>query len=282
MKKTFTLIAVLSTAICLLVQSYGNLAHSNGNGAPSGNTGSPADGQTCARAGCHVGTATASPTPIISSNIPASGYVPGTTYTITASVISPGGTNKFGFQISPQSTSGQLLGTPVITNTTTTKITNSKYITHTNGGNIGSGGAISWSFNWIAPVAGSGIVKFYGAFNIANGNGQGSGDQIRTDVLTVNENTSVGINEIGEQVNASVYPNPVIDQTTFEFELRTAAQVMINITDLSGRVMKQVNMEGVVGTQKVQLEIPSDWAKGLYTVSLNAGNQKATRTLLKQ
>ena len=86
-----------------------NTASSNATGAPSGNTGSPADAHTCARSGCHPGTAT-NINSIITSDVPPTGYIHGTTYTITATVSDPN-LVKFGFEISPQSISGTLLGT---------------------------------------------------------------------------------------------------------------------------------------------------------------------------
>ena len=42
-------------------------------------------------------------------------------------------------------------------------------------GNTGSG-ARSWSFNWTAPAAGTGVVTFYGSLLAANNNGSESGD----------------------------------------------------------------------------------------------------------
>ena len=56
-------------------------AHSNAGGAPIGKTGSPGDGSNCT--GCHSGVATTS-AGLITSNVPVTGYIPGNTYTITA------------------------------------------------------------------------------------------------------------------------------------------------------------------------------------------------------
>jgi large repetitive protein len=194
MKLSFTTIKPGSRKIILLTllglfsiiinDSLNNQAHTSSSGAPAGRTGSPGDGSNCTA--CHAGTATTS-AGLITSNIPAGGYTPGQTYQITASVSSPGRT-KFGFQVSPQNISGTLLGTLVNTTPTLTQLVgSSKYITHTSAGNQGGNGSHSWTFNWIAPTAGTGNVTFYGAFNATNSNNSTSGDIIFLSTLAVQE-----------------------------------------------------------------------------------------------
>lgn len=161
------------------------------DGAPSTVTGSPGDAnKTCTKSGCHSGTATTMLN-AMTSTIPASGYVPGTTYTVTASITDPS-IVRFGFEISPQSITGTLLGTMALTNTVKTKFTssNNKYITHTTSGNSWTGHTATWSFDWTAPAAGTGAVTFYGAFMYANNNGGTSGDIVKTSTYTVQEAVS--------------------------------------------------------------------------------------------
>jgi hypothetical protein len=122
----------------------------------------------------------------ITSNIPASGYVPGNTYNITATATRAGHV-RFGFEVSPQSPTGVLLGTLIVTNTTETQLVGAnKYITHKLAGTTGSGSK-TWNFNWTAPVAGTGNVTFYGAFNCANNSGTSAGDTIFKSTLLVSE-----------------------------------------------------------------------------------------------
>src|SRR5204863_8988529 len=93
----------------------------------------------------------------------------------------------FGFEISPQSITGTLLGTLMITNTTETQLVGAnKYVTHKLAGTTGAGSK-TWNFNWTAPVAGTGNVTFYGAFNVANNSGNSSGDTIYKSTLVVSE-----------------------------------------------------------------------------------------------
>ncbi len=141
-------------------------------GAPAAKTGSPGDGSNCTE--CHGGT----PTTVagwITSNIPAGGYTPGQTYQITASNQLTG-TGKFGFEVSPQNAAGTLLGT-LAAGTNSQLVGSNKYVTHTSANTSNS----TWTFNWTAPVAGTGQVTFYGAF------AKGKPGPVRLSTLVVNE-----------------------------------------------------------------------------------------------
>jgi hypothetical protein len=147
---------LLFVAAVLLVVGLTSFETLYPTGAPAGYTGSPGDGgNNCTS--CHGGSPTTS-AGWITSNIPGSGYVAGTTYQITATN-SLTGSGKFGFEISPQNASGTLLGT-LAAGTNSQLIGSGKYITHTNA----SPSISTWTFNWTAPAAGTGTVTFYGAF----------------------------------------------------------------------------------------------------------------------
>lgn len=153
-----SMVVVLSATIAFNAL---NPAMSNPDGAPAGRTGSPGDGgNTCSASSCHSGTPTAA-TGIISSNVPQTGYIPGTTYTIT---INTSGSGKKGFQVSPQKVDGTLLGS-LIAGSGNKVIGGGKYVTHTAA--ISSTNA-QWTFSWKAPIAGTGDVTFYGAFAITD------------------------------------------------------------------------------------------------------------------
>jgi len=137
-------------------------------GAPAGNTGSPADGNTCAS--CHKVTQKEK-VGMIKINAPDNEYIPGKTYTITASASGSSYVKRIGFEISPQSKEGKLLGKLIVTNASETKLigADDKYITHTSAGSQANGSKI-WQFNWEAPPKGTGNVIFYGAFMVSEKN----------------------------------------------------------------------------------------------------------------
>ena len=175
----------------------------NSGGSPGGRSNSPMDASNCSS--CHTDFSVISEE-WISTNIPISGYIPGDTYTITASG-NHSGAVKFGFELTAEDGSNKV-GTFAITDATETKLANSNSsVTHTSDGNTASGGAKTWTFDWTAPVTGTGNITFYGAFNAADGSGDTSGDVIYTSALAVNEDLSVSIKEINSNL-ISIAPNP--------------------------------------------------------------------------
>jgi len=127
------------------------------SGSPAGYTGSPGDGHDCTD--CHNGSAS-TVTGWITSNIPADGYTPGNTYTITVTV---SGSGQKGFEVSPQNITGALLGT-LMAGTNSHLVGNGKYVTQNSKTNANPA---TWSFSWTAPQTGTGSVTFYGAFTVS-------------------------------------------------------------------------------------------------------------------
>ncbi len=187
MKTRYSFFAAIFIGIIglMIVDAGFNKADSHTNGAATAHTGSPGDGgATCNN--CHAGPTPATEAGLITSTIPVSGYTAGQTYTITATVARQDHT-KFGFEISPQDLTGNLLGTLILTNTTEMQLIGTgKYITHQSAGVTGVNSR-TWTFDWTAPAAGTGDVTFYGAFNITNALNNSSGDTIVLSTLTVNE-----------------------------------------------------------------------------------------------
>lgn len=184
MKKVVLILTVIIAGFITFTLSTQEV-QSHRAGAPAARTGSPADGGNCTS--CHAGSAISnSPNGVITSSIPSTGYVPGQTYTVTGTVTGSG-LVRFGFEISPQTVSGTKVGNLVVTdNTNTQSLTSGKYITHTTTGSSGTNSR-SWTCNWVAPVAGTGTFKFYGAFNAANNSNTNSGDIIYLATLDIAE-----------------------------------------------------------------------------------------------
>lgn len=176
MKKKITIALFAALAAVVVIDAFNNNVFTYTGGAPTGRTGSPGDGASCS---CH--NSPVAKTGWITSDIPTAGYTPGTTYTLTATCTNAN-QSKFGFEISPQNSTGTLLGTLIATNTTETKLIGSgKYITHTSSGATGSGSKV-WTFQWTAPVAGTGTVTFYGSF-------VGGYSNVFSSTLQANENS---------------------------------------------------------------------------------------------
>ncbi len=145
------------------------------SGAPAGYTGSPGDGSNCSS--CH-GAAATTTAGWITSDIPAAGYTPGQAYQITATN-NMAGSGKYGYEISPQNSTGTLLGT-LTTGTNSKLVGSGKYITHSSA----SSSTKTWTFSWTAPAAGTGSVTFYGAF------ARGYSGSTTLSTLVVSENSA--------------------------------------------------------------------------------------------
>lgn len=267
MKKRLLLVGFFLCAwIAYQSTTPAGMAHSNSGGAPAGRTGSPGDGSNCT--GCHSGTAASNQTGWITSNIPASGYIPGQTYQITGTATAQGRT-KFGFQISPQNQSGTLLGTLVNTSTLTQIIGQNKYITHTTAGNQGSNGSHTWTFDWIAPAAGTGPVTFYGAFNATNANSSTSGDLVFLSTLAVQENVSSGLTETAKENGFSVFPNPVTEghiQITLHQSLR--GNTAVQVYSLEGKLMMSETLSGMQAGSTHRIQLPAGTPQGMYLMNI--------------
>lgn len=179
LKKTILALALLIPIG--IVFSLKGLSYTDGN--PPGCSGSPTDQQHCAT-NCHneKNTIIKEEKGWIKSNIPETGYIPDSIYTITLTAYGEPSATKFGFEASPQYATGKTAGKMIVTNAVEMKLVGGiKYITQIAGGVDGKGSR-TWSFKWKAPVKGSGKLTFYGAFLIG-----GKPETAVTSSLEVNE-----------------------------------------------------------------------------------------------
>jgi hypothetical protein len=174
MKKQIITFSALLFTLALSVQQI----VSNPTGAPLQASGGPAEGgATCSQSGCHSGTPT-TVTNIITTDIPAEGYTPGTTYNITVTVT---GSGWKGFMMSAQDAAGNFRGTLLAG--TGSKVVFTNYITHSS--DKSSSPAI-WTFKWTAPTAGSGSVNLYGAFAVTR-------NATRKQMVTIQEKVNANV-----------------------------------------------------------------------------------------
>jgi len=259
MKKIVLLFATLTGfGICFEINS-------KSTGAPAGCTGSPADAATCFQSGCHFGSPVVK-TGIVSSDIPASGYVPGATYNITVSF---SGTGNKGFQISPQTSSGTLVGSLIAG--TGNKIVSSKYITHTG---VKSTATATWTFKWGAPAAGTGAVTFYCACAVTR-------NTTWTTTYTTNEGVAAGMAKDKNSACLSTFPNPFINDIEIKISLKTAAPVSIWVYALNGQlVYQQQYVEAKAGDNSFAINLAAA-QKGVYVLKLQQDGELYTSRIVK-
>jgi hypothetical protein len=240
-KKSSLIITLLLTGVVILLASFGDSGYKSSGGAPAGYTNSPADGQNCSH--CMGGTATPV-TNWITSDIPASGYVPGTTYTFT---LTASGAGKKGFQISPQDMNGNLIGT-LIPGTGNKLVGSGKYLTHSS---APSADPTSWNFQWTAPSVGAGAVTFYASFAVTK-------QATKTTTYTVNQ-SSVGISE-GPITRVVLYPNPAVDHFTIAGEHAENGMLRLEL----------INAEGISTVLLEEMISPGTWQRN-FAVTQPAG-----------
>jgi hypothetical protein len=96
----------------------------------------------------------------------------------------------------------------------------------------------------------------------------------------------VGIPEIekGEKVEKAkmkLYPNPVENYATVEFKLSKTSNVLIQVYDMQGRVIRDLNLGSRSGQLKERLDF-SDLPAGTYFIRMNAGNQITVNKFIKR
>jgi len=269
-------IAIIVISIVLFsLNQFIPQAHSYSTGPPIDRTGSPSDIYDCTT--CHAGTVV-SATGLITSTIPVNGYTPGATYTITAT-ITGAGINMYGFEISPQKINGTKVGTLIITNSAQTQLIGSgKYITHKFAGTSGVGSK-TWTFNWTAPLAGTGSFVFYGAFVSANNSGTHIGDLTSLSTLSILENTSVGVSDIVITNNRLIYPNPCFDKLTIDAIVKADELADIIIMDVAGRKVKEINKINLIEKQEINL---ADLTPGIYLLTLKTEKEWISKKIIKK
>lgn len=261
MKKIYNLILILTLPFVLILFSYSG-------GSPGGKTGSTGDGgSTCT--GCHSGTAQPQ-SDWISTNIPELGFIPGETYTITATGVHED-VVKFGFELTAEDPFGDKMGTFTITEASRTKLANAnKSVTHTAGGNTPSGDANTWTMDWTAPNPAPATIVFNAAFNAANGNGSTSGDVIYTTELSVSQQfVGLADNEFDKSIN--IFPNPAIDNISINAPLGTE----YTMVDLNGRQV--LNSKTTAMNSAINL---TGHAKGMYFINFTNNGSSTTKKVI--
>ncbi len=264
MKKIFLTLPIVAILVIVFSMSE-NTAHGFTNTAPAGYTGSPGDGQTCGtNGGCHNTSTAPFLAGILSSNIPASGYIPGQTYvfTINYSVAGAPASSKVGCSISPQNSTGSLLGT-LIAGTGTKLNGNGVYISHT--GTLMN--STARTFSWVAPITAIDSVVFYAALNYTNGQSNSSGDVVRTTTFTAKRDLINSVGEIKSVFNnINVYS--VNKTILLNFEAENINKVTIQVLDINGKnIIDTKSFDLVNGKNELQI-YAANASKGLYAVNI--------------
>jgi len=159
------------------------------------------------------------------------------------------------------------------------------------------GGVWSSSDETIATVnPTTGVVKGLIAdttVTISYGGGTASCTTPATKVITINDcappppppppgsGSGVGLNDIATISAVELFPNPANELVNVQFELLQTTDIVVELTDLSGRVVHAVAMNnGSAGTNNATLDL-STLDNGIYMVVLRSDNTKHVTKLIK-
>lgn len=250
MKRIYTLmIPLFAGAFIVLMAGFGGGNNTDyPAGAPPGYTNSPFDGKNCSH--CMGGTAVPQGG-MITSDIPATGYVKGTTYNI---VVTATGTGNKGFELSPQNNSGNILGT-MIAGPESKLVGEGKYITHKL---ASEDNTMTWSFQWQAPSIGVGPVTFYAAVVIGQQN-------TKTTTLIAPQST-LGIGD-QEMTSTVIYPNPVVDRLNVSFSATGSELLTMEIFATSGKMISRL-YQGTSSPGKQTMVFPINLEAGIYLLRI--------------
>lgn len=251
---------------------------------PDGISGHSGAVSTCQS--CHQGIANVvqnGSTSTLSSDIPAEGYTPGAVYNMALTIHSK--KSKVGFNFRAQNSSGDLAG--ALSNVSSNaQITNSSTfgaivgeLTH-NINNTISGGKKVVTFQWTAPVAGTGDVSYHGI--VATGvNARISMDSLNKLKVVFKENTVTGIKDVSAATtNFSVLPTSTNDYATISYDLKVPAQVYLKLYDTEGHVVEDIFQgQEAAGAHSREINV-SKLREGSYMIWMSANGKITTERIV--
>jgi hypothetical protein len=203
--------------------------------------------------------------------LPAGGYVPGQTYNLNLA-LSGSSNDVFGFQISPQDWTGHMQGTWITGGSNLVQITNTKWLTQTFAGNMGSAGAVDWGFQWEAPGLGTGDVHFYFTSIFADGINAHLGDVMLQDSVMIIENTNVGIGDTDtdNEVEIIALENQILVVNPIMKELTVA------IMDIQGKEFYRSEFS----TSQHNIDLSTLTSNGIQFVVIKGSNFQTAKRIL--
>ncbi|GAA4403605.1 hypothetical protein GCM10023187_19860 [Nibrella viscosa] len=98
------------------------------------------------------------------------------------------------------------------------------------------------------------------------------------DAFTVTVGAITGLEPQPEEA-VLVYPNPATDQITVELPLKQPADIILRLTDPTGRLVYQA---GYKATTQSRYQVPLPQTTGLYVVTVQLGQRTITRTVMRR
>lgn len=91
---------------------------------------------------------------------------------------------------------------------------------------------------------------------------------------------NVDIVNNASQFALEIYPNPAADVFTISFESAGSELINLQVTNITGQTVLHQTIESAPGLNKIQYPIQTNWAPGVYQVSLTQGGTRGQRSLV--
>ncbi len=145
--------------------------------------------------------------------------------------------------------------------------------------------AVVGSYDPALIVANAGVTDPQTSFYLDGNDMASSTLYYQTNVpwVRLNFDPAVGIEEkSGDDFAASVYPNPTNGSATVNFNVNSASEVTVTVSDVTGKVIDVLmNEASVSGEQKISFDAAS-YANGAYYVTIATEGSTVTRKFMKK
>lgn len=282
MKKNFLLLTLCAGMGWVVLQSTSGGA-ATGAGIRNGVKGNP---NNCGGSTCHGGASTATTTGIRVDSVggvQVNRYVAGMTYTVT---VTGGHTSltRFGFQFAAVSGTGSAQAQAGSFTTLPSQVaehtsSSVKFVEQTSA----ITGPLSKTFKWTAPASGVGDIKMYLTVNAVNGaSGADAADVSDDSVLTLTHYVPPS-SSVGTVANApvvSAFPNPIVGSDLHLNLAGSYTSYSVAVYDITGRnVYAGEVAASLSGASTINT---SNWAPGLYKVTVASGDNTEVISVVKQ
>lgn len=288
MKRRFLPLPLAGAFAGLIFSSYAVGPYNGGAGNHTGSAGSVANCST--GSGCHAGNNAATVASIMlisptNDTVKDGKYLPGTLYQVLVQGTNPSSVlSKFGFQVScvDAFTTNVQKGTFSSSNS---KIGVRNYgslelVEHNTplaAKPVGTGNSYEAVFNWLAPAAGAGKLRFYLTLNAVNGNTTSSGDQPNAALPVDFDEMSTGILSL-EKEQTEIFPNPVSNNLSIRIKNGTTNWCFASIYNLQGKKISSESLHIANGMANLNV---ANLLPGAYFLQILTGNGRATAAFIK-
>jgi len=251
------------------VDSFDEIMHNSSSNILPGLTGAPGE-SNCTE--CHSGS-------VLDVNATNGMTTTATTYQVgeTYSFAIGSTTNTSnGFQMTVLDNSGIKAGSFVsgVANTAIQTNGGKEYINQTSK-------TQNWIVEWTAPSTDMGPLTVYYALNTTNNNGNNGGDEVFVGNHSLASDITNGLtNHQKQDTKVNLFFNENDNELNVKYALNKKANVMVQIVDLSGKVIEEVKLgQKSFGPHSTKIHLENIRIEGIYIVSLFINNGIYTRKI---